>query len=364
MPFPPVFSNLLLADPTIDTALENAFNDTEAAFPGAEVLSRICISLVAIDDDPLGFRHAGRRETETHYSASLLKVAAMLGAFQLRQSANNLAADPIDASAADFFARLKATFDPPIEAAVPLISTNPQIAALPVSQRLPKYQSMFAAIPLIGGGHSVVFGAAFANNIRGMMIPGNNDDAAACVKAQGYQWIDGVLSAAGLFREADQQGIWLAGTFTGALPAVRIPSINDGPSAQAATCIDLANLFAHIIEANEIDSNGNTPIAADMLQILGEAAVGHEPSFMKPGARPNINGLTADFTTTHTKIGLGALKPENGGFEIVSEATVVQHNPTGRRFIVVWQNVRNTVAQHNVVGFLVERAMRHVLGVP
>jgi hypothetical protein len=27
--------------------------------------------------------------------------------------------------------------------------------------------------------------------------------------------------------------------------------------------------------------------------------------------------------------------PENGGFEVVSEATVVQHNPTGRRFIIV-----------------------------
>jgi hypothetical protein len=184
------------------------------------------------------------------------------------------------------------------------------------------------------------------------------------VTAQGYQWIDGVLSATGLFREADQQGIWLAGTFTGALPAVRISSVNDGGSAQAATCVDLANLFAHIIEENEIDSNGNTPIAADMLQILGEAAVGPEPSFMKPGVRPNINGLSADFTTTHTKIGLGPLKPENGGFEILSEATVVRHNPTGRQFIVVWQNVRNTVTQCNVVGFLVERAMRHVLGVP
>src|SRR5262245_52174266 len=89
-----------------------------------------------------------------------------------------------------------------------------------------------------------------------------------------------------------------------------------------------------------------------------------EPSFLKPGIRPNVTGLNADFTTTHTKIGLGALKPENGGFEIVSEATVVRHNPTARRFIVVWQNVRNTVAQLNVVSFLMEQAMAHVLGVP
>lgn len=101
-----------------------------------------------------------------------------------------------------------------------------------------------------------------------------------------------------------------------------------------------------------------------MLQILGEAAIGSEPSFMKAGARPGIRGLGADFVTTHTKIGLGALKPENGGFEVASEATVVRHDPTGKRFIVVWQNVRNTVAQLNVVGFLVERALRHAIGLP
>src|SRR5882672_10843736 len=96
--FPPTFSSLLQPDPTIDTALQNAFADTSSAFPNAEALSRICISLVVIDDDPLAFRSGGVRDTVTHYSASLLKVAAMFGAFQLRQSANILSFDPIDAS--------------------------------------------------------------------------------------------------------------------------------------------------------------------------------------------------------------------------------------------------------------------------
>lgn len=232
MLFSPAFSNLLQSDPAVDAAIANAFSDTQTTFPGAEALSRICISFVAIDDDLIEFRHSGVREAETHYSASLLKVVSMFGAFQLRQSANNLAVDPIDASPSDFFTRMRATFDPTIEAAVPLIATDPQIAALATSQRLPKYRSMFAAIPIMGGGHSVVFGAAFANNIRGMMIPGINTDAAACIMAQGYQWIEGVMSSTGLFREAGQEGIWLAGTFIGALPVVRIPSINDGPSAQ------------------------------------------------------------------------------------------------------------------------------------
>jgi hypothetical protein len=91
IPFPAPFSNLLVADPTIATALQNAFSDPQSTFPNAEALSRICTSLVAIDDEPLSFRHAGRRETETHFSASLLTVAAMLGAFQLRQTSMSAA---------------------------------------------------------------------------------------------------------------------------------------------------------------------------------------------------------------------------------------------------------------------------------
>ncbi len=41
-----------------------------------------------------------------------------------------------------------------------------------------------------------------------------------------------VVGSAGFFFPPAQDGLWLAGTFTGAFPPVRIPCINDVDTAQ------------------------------------------------------------------------------------------------------------------------------------
>jgi hypothetical protein len=357
MPFPATFPKVLTFDASLGAALTAAIAEAQLTFPATALSSRSATSIAAIDESttPPSFKHAGLRDKETHYSASLLKVAAMYAAFQLRQSADNFAQSSSDSTPAALFANMSATFDPLIKVAVQLISDDPHISS---SMKVPKYQSIFAGIPLIGGGFSVRFGASFLGSMRNMIIPGDNNAAATCVQQLGYSWLNGTLEHGGFFDRSTKQGIWLCGTFTGALPIVQIPSKNDGLVAQATTCFDMANLYALMFQKTQFVD----PLSCDeMLAILRETQQGPEPSWM---TRSGIAAPGSEFKVTHTKIGLGGLKPENGGFEVVSEGAIVEHVPTGKKFITVWQNVRNDTHSHKAVSLTIDRTIKRFLGVP
>jgi hypothetical protein len=361
MPFPSTFPTLLNFDAALDVALAAAIVETQVSFPALGVPPRTAITIVAIDEStsgPPSFRHAGFRALEEHFSASLLKVAAMFAAFELRQSANNFALTAGDCSPNVLFADMSASFDGTIASAVPLISNDPAITP---SMKAPKYRSIFDSQGLASGGCLISFTQSFSANIRGMIVNSSNPAAGACIQQLGYSWINGVLANGGLFNPTTEQGIWLAGTFIGALPVVRIPSLNDGPSAQAMTCFDMANLYALLFEKTTIDSRSPDSICDEMLALLADATVGADPSWLTAGVRPGVTGLSSDFSVTHTKIGLG---PLNAGGDVASEATIVQHNPTGKKFIVVWQNALNLITMLNGVSFLVEKTIKHFLGIP
>jgi len=98
-----------------------------------------------------------------------------------------------------------------------------------------------------------------------------------------------------------------------------------------------------------------------MLELLAATTLGPDLSWMQAGARPGITGLGSDFGITHTKIGLGRL---NAGGNVASEATIMQHNPTGQKFITVWQNTLNENNKLSGVSFLVQRTIEHFLGIP
>jgi len=363
MPFPSTFPTLLNPDPALNAALVAALAETQVRFSSANVLSRLAISVAAVDEtaDPLSIRHAGIQERVTHYSASLLKVAALYAAFQLRQSANNFSVSVAEPTPAELFAHMRATFDPAIESAVPLISSDPVIQS---SMKVPKYQSIFVAIPLVDGGFSVVFSASFLNSIRDMIVNSSNSAAATCIEQLGYSWINGVLSSGGFFNPLTKQGMWLVGTFTGSLPYVRIPSANDGLVAQATTCFDMANLYALLFQKTAIDDQGHDKICDEMLQLLADTASGPDPSWLKARAREGIAGLSNDIVITHTKIGLGPLKRENGGFDVASEGAIARHIPSGQTFMTVWQNSRNDIVSLNAITFLIDRTIKHSLGIP
>lgn len=363
MVFPAPFPDLLTLDAQMATALADAQVATASAFPTAGVPQDAPVSIAAVVDPTSGsptFGYAGFRDDEMHYSGSLLKVAAMFAAFQLRQASSDFVLTAGDCGSNVVFGNLKTAFNPDIESSAPRFMTPPP--TLTESMRVPKYPTIFAAPQaLASGGCLMSFSSTFAVNLRGMIVPSNNDQASATIQALGYSWINGLLAMVGLFDQNTDVGIWLAGTFNGAFPAVRVPSVNDGPSAQATTTIDMARLVALLVEGNTLDSSSTDGISSDMRALLADAQSVGDSSWMTTGARPGYDGLGAGFTITHSKIGLG---PLNKGGDVASEATLFTHDDTGQGFLVVWQNVRNVADSQNAISFLVGRTALNFLGLP
>ncbi|MFD8543123.1 hypothetical protein [Streptomyces sp. NPDC059649] len=366
MLFPDPLPDLLTPDPGMTVALTAAQAQTGLTFPTLGVHLNCPLSVAAVRN-PTGtspsFAYAGFRDGEMHFSGSLLKVAAMLAAFELRQSASDFAITEGDCSANVVFNDVKSAFNADIQKAAPRFLSE---AGITEQMRVPKYPRIFdSPRGLASGGCLMSFNAAFAAHVRGMIVPSNNDDAAATIKALGYSWINGLLAKAGLFDPMTNRGIWLAGTFKPGppdpFPAVRVPSVNDGPSAQATTTIDMTRFLALLTEGATLDSRSVDGIASDMRDLLADAQSAGDSSFMTTGARQGLNGLGAGFTITHSKIGLG---PLNAGGDVASEATVLSHDDTGQQFLVVWQNLLNLNDRHNAMAFMVRRTLLNFLGIP
>ncbi|MCK7622301.1 hypothetical protein MUU72_04035 [Streptomyces sp. RS10V-4] len=364
MLFPDPFPDLLTRDAGMAAALTAAQALTATAFPAAGVHVNCPLSVAAVQN-PTGtspsFAYAGFRDTEMHFSGSLLKMAAMLAGFELRQSAADFATSAGDCTGSVVFTGLQSAFDTDIVASAPRFRTEPGITQ---PMRVPKYPTIFdTPQALASGGCLMAFNPAFTAHMQGMIVPSDNNQASATIQALGYSWINGLLARAGLFDPNTNQGIWLAGTFTGAFPAVRVPSVNDGPSAQATTTIDMTRLLALLIEGATLDARSVDGIAGDMRDLLAEAQSVGDASFLTTGARQGIDGLGAGFTLTHSKIGLGPLNSPAGS-TVASEATVLSHDASGQQFLVCWQNLLNLNDRHNAMAFLVRRTLLNFLGIP
>lgn len=355
-PFPAPYATLLGDDPHLQTCLETAVAQTRADSPGWEDPDRLAISLASVDEStsPMSFTHAGIGHGRTHYSASLLKVGAMYAAFELRKRVNDFIAEQSVSTAQQLFGLLPAHFDDAIVDKVPTINAA---AGITRTMKVPKYQQIFSAADN-GSGLAANFTETFRKNLFGMIVNSNNASAAGAITALGYSWINGALHAGGFFFPPSSDGIWLAGTFTGAFPPVRIPCINDVNTAQGTSTFDVANMYAHILSGTLVDSLSSTDFGAH-LQV--SAAEGADPSFMVKGKPPRDTLPVRNFDVTHTKIGLGPLKTNR---IVISEGAVVQHRASTHRFVVVWQNSFNDSGSIFAVGSVVERAISLFLGQP
>jgi hypothetical protein len=386
-PFPPS----VFADPLTDTdqKLKDAFSaaiatvKAKAAYADLPNVDALPIIIVALNDD--GTRpFAGAHVKDMFYSGSLLKIAAMYGAFQLRHVVNVLAATlpaPVKDTKA-FFRAVHNAFDAKILNASDLI--RPSSTA---GNRVPRYEEIFDASQGASGTWSVHFHGDtdpkldFDGHLEKMVVFSHNPSAGYVIQKLGFSWIDGLLQKAGLFRPVAKNGIWLAGDYLNpqkmindehakqvahdadpTKPAgdpdsveefnlgisgwatVDIRSVNDNDVKQVTTCIDVARLFVLLFDSKLVDnylgstmdlSNGDM---ASLLQLAVESAgapgIDNAPSLI--GRVP----LTA-FSITWSKIGVGDLKRVNGGDKIFSEAMLV-HETAGkhRNFVVVWQSVK------------------------
>ena len=351
-PFPSPLPNLLNFDFILQTSLTTAIGEALVQFP---VMGN-AISFVAINetDSSKEFKHAGTFPTNevNFFTASLVKVGVLYAAYELRKSVNNLATVLGITTLNTLIERLKSDFDKEIMENFRNILTKlkPEIKGdFGSAITAPKYQDIFKVNPLNTGNLSFTFSDQFNTNLRKMIIEGYNESAGACIKALSYSWINGALHAAGFFDLDQQKGIWVGGTFTGALPIINIPTRNDANAAQVSTCSHMANLYAHLVQGSLVSPSDSD----EMLNLLWEsAATGNDPSFLDYTRRKNFP--PRNYGVTHTKIGYGKLKT---GIFVASEGTIVEDLKTQKKFIVVFQNSLDNDEAITGLQFIVERTI-------
>lgn len=376
-PFPAKFD-----DPVTVSGFSTS--DLEAAFEKAITFVKnkaAYNALPNVDDLPIAIVHmAGTGHSPMHgahldqmyYSGSLLKIAAMYAAFQLRHVVNQLGAtlDAKKVTEDQFFEAMKKTFDKAIAAATPAAIKS----AGTTGNRPPQYRTIFDA-KKVSDKWTVQFrqdatqpNKDFAGHLKNMVVDSHNPSAGFCIQQLGFSLIDGLLEKAGLFTpDGDHgRGIWLAGDYLGSLQkineaistnsdqlglglgdakeernlgisgwkAVRIRCENDSKtSKQAATCADLVRFMVllkdgKLVDATDPADNANT----EMLTLLQDAVSGSASSLVGRVAHP-------DFDITASKIGVGDL---NAGPRVFSELlSVKEKGPKKREFVIAWQNVND-----------------------
>jgi len=333
--FPTVYPDPLVANARLQTALDHAIS----AGPGTTW--RVPVAIV--DLNPNGSRPCATfRGAEEHFSASLLKVGAMYAAFELLATARAAAGQVGPTTKRAFFADLAAYLDPLIIAKA---ATIPALNGLQKRHCVPNYAKVFEATSS-PSGLSLDFTAEYKNAQLKMIGVSDNSKAADCIHGLGYGYLNGTLSSGGFLDTATNEGLWLAGDFLGTWPYFRIQSVNDDLVAQAASVIRLARLFTLIADNKLV----NAASSGEMRTLLAAAVTEREVFIDRT---PGIN-----FTVTHTKVGLAPLKPKNSGRNVSSEASIIQRNADGRRFVVAWQNlIFNRDSDFAPISKVVDRTM-------
>jgi hypothetical protein len=316
-PFPSAIANPLTADAKLQAALDAAIK----AGPGTSW--RVPVAIVALSAS--GARPVAHfKGTDVYFSASLLKVSAMYTAFELRKTIRAIGVElGAKTTKAELLKDAARYLDPKILAKA---ASLPALKGVKKVNAVPQYATTFDVVPSTSGtGFSVEFSKSFLKHLDLMISISDNGSAGQCVHGSGYGYLNGTLAEAGFFKPGTNNGIWLAGDYTGTYPKFRINSINDGPVAQATTCLDLARMYTLINDGKLVDK----PACSEMLALLARAVEEREIF---------INRATGlNFTVTHTKVGLAGLKPENGGQDVCSEGSILERS-AGQRFVAVWQN--------------------------
>lgn len=346
----------------------------------------------------------GVHQDEMHFSASLLKAAAMFAAFKLRAEARALANAPPAggfANEAAFFAALKQKFNS--ADAVPAITSAGASVGLE-----PRYQQILRVTGFGGGSLTVNFEPSFYKTITEeralqkayedireadnlgedaqgnpienarslaarakmshmylMIVFSDNASAAQCITRLGYAYINVKLMEAKLFNRTSGKGIWVGGDFGGGT-RVEVDSVNDGKVAVATTTREMAQLFSQIQLGQLIDP----PSSADMKELLQEAQR-TEPAWVSRGTRL--------FLVDGVKVGVANIKPNTPpkGPNVYSEGFFATWDTTGAlptdklpkdrglsgEFAVCWQNLRkdSIPAKFDGVAEVIQNSIRNFI---
>jgi hypothetical protein len=331
-PFPPTYSLPFTLDPALDAKLADAI--AAATQPGLS--SDIPISIVVLKDDG-SHLHAGNRHDEMHFSGSMIKIAAMYAAFEMRAAVNREFSSTLPATRKDAVDKLVNDVNPQIAAAAAQEITNLGAASL-AKVLQPDYATAFK-LPPSAVGH-VDFNQ-MGGFLTSMIANGTNTGASKTIHALGYGYLTASLIKGGFFHPdptpTDNKGLWLAGDYLGTgdpgnwTEEGRVLCVNDTDTAQGTTTVQMAKLLTLMWNKTLVDSESSDA----MLKLLKDARdFGFTPWITRSKA-------ASSFKVTHNKLGEGFLKPSNGGKAVMSEASIITDVKNGvtRHFVVVWQNL-------------------------
>ncbi|MFI9587039.1 hypothetical protein ACIHCQ_35665 [Streptomyces sp. NPDC052236] len=311
------------ADATMQSALKAKRQALSLA--GAPNAGNLAMTVVVLTGFEGTRQHpwAGLRENEEHYASSLVKIAAMHAAFDLRASADQLATAGGLTTWPQIEAALVAAFNPEIAAHTPaLISGSPSLGAQDKTRR-PDYSAVLR--PGSGPDFTVDFTQAQMDAFENMMVDQKNPGATVTIHGLGYPYLNGKIADDGFF-DGTSHGVWLAGDYAQQWPAARIPCVNDVDTAQGTTARHLAKLMTLLAD----DVLVGPLSSAGMKDLMARAG-----NFF-PGTTPPIWPANGRFSATHGKVGMGPLKSNQ---LVCSEALIVHDTVRDLRFVVVWQNV-------------------------
>ncbi len=312
-------------------------------FPITNRVAAISIRAINTDGDE---HHAQINGTRMDFSGSLVKVAALYAAFDLRAAARKHAKDNSFTDQNAFNTSLTAAID-----------TSTAIQRLKdFGQGLkPDPTKIFKGFKNVGP-NKVEFLSSFQTDLDKI---GENVNAGRIIRALGYSFIN-VSVMRGNFFDPDPaklNGIWLAGDYSGEsiLKSVRVPVTNDnvpGGSGQAITTKEMSRMFqvihteqglSHVTDAVE-KAAGNQ----DMHAILATEGSFFQnttstvhitviPKFSKHCAKVGIGPLGTIGTPGPNAISEGAVMQWTDTGEITAFNTKFEKNLTGD-FAICWQN--------------------------
>ena len=338
-------------DPGRNLSMQTALDDFMNNLSGSDLaaLERVALTVVEVTSATPPHAWAGHRHNEVHFSASLLKVAVMYAVQDLLSASKQQINEQQPQSAGDFFASLVTDFNPVIKTATPgIIKNDPRITDVHI---LPSYQQILdPQLDASGVPVDVGFTASYLQSMTDMIAASSDSAAAQCIHGLGYGLLNARIADDGFFDSANQRGIWLAGDYVGQWPAIRIPVVNDGKSAQATTAVDMARLYT--LMSDEILVTVDDSDA--MLALLAQA--GSWFHFTSPAVWPS-----GGIDVTRSKVGVGPLAPNAAGIveQVVSEGITVHDSAHERDFVVVWQNLKGATSFANLslVARMIEAAI-------
>ncbi len=273
-----------------------------------------------------------------------------------------------------FFKELRKKVDPAIRKAVPRLKTvnvDKTSNGLGDEHRVPRYEEMFDAPAVKNPPLSVDFASGFSGDLEQMIVNSGDDEAAHCIQAMGYGFLNGALQAGGLFSDASGAGIWLAADYMTPpgkgerrkrmYPMVRgVQSKNDHASAQAGTARQMARLMAlvHSGAVQTIDPDGK------MHSFLQGAISGLAPPGWCPESWGTIQAVVRIPTDRFKmcKIGAAFLGRHEEGDRVYSEVVLINGlRKSNKSYVIAWQSLHMNHAKTSFINYSVDDIVQVIL---